>query len=74
MSTSTAAVQKTGADCPKAARADESHAQMERGRIAAALPRLTAIARDSASEIDASNKVRGIASAIRLIDGRLETE
>ena len=47
---------------------------MERGRIAAALPRLTAIASDSVSDDAASNKVRGIASAIRLIDGRLETE
>src|SRR5579871_960112 len=66
MSTRTAAVQKTGADCPSAATADESHAQKERGRIAAALPRLTAIARESASETDASNRVFGIASAIRL--------
>lgn len=54
---------------PSAASAEESHAQMERGRIAAALPRLTAIARDSRREIDASSRVRGIASAIRPATG-----
>ena len=69
MRTSTTPNQNTGAAWPKAASAEESQPQIERGRSAASEPRMTETVSEIASAAAASSSVFGSASAMRLVTG-----